>query len=66
MGSATINVHVDVKCAECGKGGATDNLLCLRCTTRAMVPERNMKSAQGKAVQARWREIRARRPRRDA
>jgi hypothetical protein len=63
MASATITVRMDVKCAECGKRGACDNDLCMSCTTRAMVPERNMKSEQGKAVQARWQEIRRTRSR---
>ncbi len=45
----TINVDMDKKCLECGKGGATQNGLCLSCTAKA-IGGRQMKSAQGKAV----------------
>lgn len=50
---ATITVDMDKKCAECGKGGAVDNGLCLGCTTKAIAGEA-MKSKIGKAVQGRF------------
>jgi hypothetical protein len=53
----TITVRTEVPCAECRKGGATDNRLCLPCTTAAMNETRAMRSVEGKVVQARWRGI---------
>lgn len=50
---ATITVNMDKKCAECGKGGAVDNGLCMGCTTKAIAGEA-MKSKIGKAVQGRF------------
>jgi hypothetical protein len=49
----TITVKMDAKCAECKKGGACDNGLCLGCTSKAIKGKR-MKSAQGAAVAARF------------
>lgn len=49
----TIKIDLAKKCAECGKGGATDNGLCLDCTTKA-ITRKKMKSAQGAAVAARF------------
>lgn len=53
----TITINMDKKCAECGKGGAADNGICLKCTTKAMGPN-PMRSAQGRQVQQRWRALR--------
>lgn len=50
---ATITIDMDKKCAECGKGGAVDNGLCMGCTTKAIAGEA-MKSKIGKAVQGRF------------
>lgn len=50
----TINVDMDKKCAECRKGGAVENGLCLGCTAKA-IGMKPMKSQIGKAVQARMR-----------
>ena len=36
MANITLNVYLDKKCAECGKGGATDGPLCLACITKAI------------------------------
>lgn len=54
----TLHVTVDMgkKCAECGGGGAVESGICLACTLRAMRGE-NMRSATGRAVQKRNREI---------
>lgn len=41
------------KCAECRRGGAAPNGLCLSCTAKAMDPSTKMRSAQGRAVQKR-------------
>lgn len=51
MVNVTINVRMDSKCAECRKGGATDNGLCLTCITKAM-GSRPMRSDIGRAVRA--------------
>lgn len=45
-----INIDMDKKCPECGKGGATQNGLCLRCITKSM-RGRPMKSDLGRAHQ---------------
>lgn len=59
--SLTINIDMDAKCAECKKGGATPNQLCLSCTTRAAKPTPRMRSEAGRIVQDRWKTIRAKR-----
>lgn len=46
----TIHVDMDRKCPECGKGGATQNGLCLGCITKSM-RGRPMKSDLGRAHQ---------------
>jgi uncharacterized protein (UPF0335 family) len=56
-GITTITVNLDKPCAECGKGGAVDNCLCLACTALA-VAGRTMKSDEGKAVKARAHNLR--------
>ena len=33
----TININMDTPCKECGKGGATDNGLCLDCTAKRLI-----------------------------
>lgn len=55
MVSHTITIHMDANCAECGKGGAVDSGICLACTNKA-IRGKPMKSATGRAVQARWPE----------
>lgn len=30
----TININMDKKCTQCGKKGAMDNGLCLKCVTK--------------------------------
>jgi hypothetical protein len=52
MAATTIEISMDAKCAECGKGGACQNGLCLGCTTKA-ISQRTMKSAIGQAVKQR-------------
>lgn len=32
----TLHVNLDAKCQRCGKGGATQNGLCLPCITKAI------------------------------
>lgn len=54
MTTMTITVDMGKKCAECGKGGAVANGLCLSCTSNAM-QGRRMKSQIGKAVQLRFK-----------
>jgi hypothetical protein len=51
----TLNIDMDKKCAECGKGGATDNGICMKCNTKA-ISGKPMKSAIGRAVQRRYME----------
>lgn len=55
----TININMDKRCPECGKGGATDNGLCLGCTKKAMDSAAKMKSENGKRVQERWNMVSA-------
>src|SRR4051812_12840598 len=50
----TITIQMGKPCAECGEGGATDNGLCLACTTRALGAT-PLKSAIGQAVQERFK-----------
>lgn len=45
-----INIDMDKKCPECGKGGATQNGLCLGCISKSM-RGRPMKSDLGRAHQ---------------
>lgn len=49
----TVTIDLDKKCAECGKGGAVPNGLCLKCTTKAVYTTKPIKSAQARAVRAR-------------
>jgi hypothetical protein len=53
MSDLTISIDMDKKCGECGKGGATQNGLCLDCVTR-VVEGKPMRSAMGKRYQAYW------------
>ena len=50
--NTTITIDMDRRCAECHKGGATQNGLCLRCITRA-VEGRVMRTRVGIEVQKR-------------
>lgn len=54
MVDVVLNIDMDKKCAECGKGGATGCGLCLKCCTKAMDFGRVMKSPQGRALQTRY------------
>jgi len=54
----TFHINMDRKCAECGKGGAADSGICLECTSIAIKHSRAMKSPEGRAVKARFTEIR--------
>lgn len=56
MSKLIINVDYDKRCAECGKTGATDSGICLKCITKA-IGTKPMKSLQGQAVQKRMNEI---------
>lgn len=49
--NVTINIDMDKRCAECRKGGACQNGLCLACTAKA-IAQKPMKSATGKALAA--------------
>lgn len=53
MADYTVVIDLGKKCAECGKGGAVPNGLCLKCTTKACYTAKPLKSAQAKAVRAR-------------
>ena len=59
MAIPTFTINLDKKCAECGsdKAGVADNGLCLGCTTKALRGFKKMKSAQGRAVAARFVEL---------
>ena len=49
-------ISMDTPCAECGKGGAAPNGICLGCTNKAMGGGR-MRSKAGRAVQSRFRAL---------
>lgn len=51
----TINISMDRKCAECGKGGAIDSGICLGCTAKAM-RDKPLRSEIGRVVQKRIHE----------
>ena len=53
----TVTINMSKRCAECGKFGAADSGICLKCCMKAMDQHREMKSAQGKIVQARYAKI---------
>jgi len=55
---ATIVISMDTPCAECGRGGATGNGLCLGCTSKA-IGGRRMRSDAGRAVQSRFRAVKS-------
>lgn len=54
----TIRINLDARCAECKKrgSGAAANGLCLGCTTKA-IKGKTMVSPEGRAVQARFNEL---------
>lgn len=54
----TITVDMNARCAECRKAGRCDNGLCMPCTTKAMDQTVRFRSAEGRAVQARWQNMR--------
>lgn len=56
MSDVVLTVDMDKRCAECGKPGATGSGLCLKCATKALDPDARMKSPEGQAVRARYRE----------
>lgn len=51
MTDFTIDINMDKKCAECGKGGATQSEVCLSCAAKA-IQGKKMKSRQGKILQS--------------
>jgi len=53
-----VNIDMSKKCLECGDLGATDSGICMKCAVKA-IRNKPMKSAAGKAVQARMRQIKA-------
>lgn len=55
MSTPTVTIHLDAKCLECGKPGPADSGICLACTNKA-IRGTPMKSAVGRAVQARWKD----------
>lgn len=59
MANFTVTIDLDKKCAECRKGGACQNGLCMKCTGNAMFGKA-MKSEIGKAVAARSKQRHAR------
>ena len=61
MAEYTVVINMDAKCAECRKGGAVPNGLCLKCTTKAIYTAKPLKSLQARAVRRRGIEQRAKR-----
>ena len=54
--SLVVNVDMGKRCAECGKPGASDSGICLRCATKAL-QGKPMRSREGQIVQRRLRAI---------
>jgi hypothetical protein len=54
----TVVIDMDKRCDECGKGGALESGICIRCASKALKPK-PMKSARGRMVQARYQKLRA-------
>lgn len=52
MSAVTLTINLNIKCAECRNGGAMDSGICMACAAKVM-QGKAMKSAEGKAVQAR-------------
>jgi len=57
MSNVVLTINMDAKCAECRRAGTTPSGICMKCATKAMKPDAAMKSAQGKAAQARYRDM---------
>lgn len=55
----TITISMDKRCAECGKGGACDNGLCMTCTAKSLRPGVVMKSHIGRQVAHRSADVMA-------
>lgn len=51
--SFTLNIDMDEKCKECGKGGSTPSGLCLACAEKA-ISGKPMKSREGQIVRQRF------------
>jgi hypothetical protein len=58
MTAPAITLNLDRTCAECGRPGATTTGICLACAVDA-IEGKTMRSAAGRTVQDRWREMRA-------
>jgi len=58
--NVTLTIDMDKRCAECGKPGAMNGGLCLRCATAAM-SGKAMRSPAGRAVQRRFADANPRR-----
>jgi uncharacterized OB-fold protein len=52
MSDLVVNVDMGKRCAECGKAGATDSGICLKCAIKA-IDGKPMLSRQGKVVSER-------------
>ena len=50
----TITIDQNKKCLECGKGGATENGLCLNCTSKAL-EGKPMKTRVGQSISKKFR-----------
>ena len=55
MSGQQFNISIDVskKCAECGKGDASESGIRMKCATK-IIGGNAMKSETGKAIAARW------------
>lgn len=52
----TFEINMDNLCAECGKPGATQTHLCMKCMNRAL-DGKTMRSTIGQSLQKRYRQI---------
>jgi hypothetical protein len=50
-----IDINLDKRCVECGKGGATQNALCLKCWTKVM-SEQPLRSELARGLRVRLRD----------
>jgi hypothetical protein len=51
-----VSIDLDKKCAECGKDGACQSGICLKCTSKMMFGKKPMKSAYGRGLQRQFHE----------
>lgn len=61
MTTPTVTIDMSKECVECGKGGAADNGLCLKCMSGAVMGVRAMNSPVARRIAKRFQEFREKR-----